>query len=308
MGREMDRSTAFPNLFIVGAAKAGTTSLYAHLRSHPEVWMSAWKEPHFFANVAPASQMRHLVRTFSELEYLQLFAGAEAFRVRGEASPSYLWDKDAAIRISERVPEARIIILLRDPVERAYSHYLMDVREGLQRHPFLQALLIDDKIEERRWGTRSHLYVDLGMYASQIRRYMDVFPREQILIVDFELLALERDRLFDELADFLKISQLGFTRVVPTTWRNSYARPRGRVAQTIMAQQWARSLARSWLPARPRQVLRNRLVASNEDKPKLGRDAVDWLTARLHTEMKDLERLLGYRLPSLRSWWEAENL
>src|SRR5437667_3118215 len=165
----------WPNFFIVGAQNSGTTSLYGYLKQHPDVFMPALKEPHYFAQITPSHEQRYL-RTIvrDEAAYLRLFLKAKGYPAIGEASPSYLWDANAPHRIRKAVPHAKIIILLRDPVERAYSHYLMDVREGRQDLPFLQALERDWNRSKKGWSV-SQLYVELGLYAEQVRRYLEVF-------------------------------------------------------------------------------------------------------------------------------------
>ncbi len=121
----MTRREVWPNFFIVGVAKAGTTSLAAWLRQHPEVFISKLKEPRYFSHDLADPGVHNVVR--SREAYLALFARSGRYKARGEASTSYFthW-RHVPERIKEVVPEARIIILLRDPVERAYSSYLND--------------------------------------------------------------------------------------------------------------------------------------------------------------------------------------
>src|SRR3954469_19217742 len=116
-------SMRWPNLFIVGAAKAGTTSLWTALGELPEVFMSPLKEPHFFSGVTPRREWAsHFPTVTTEAEYHQLFKGAGDARYLGDASTSYLWaGSRAAEAIRRHNPEARIIAMLRDPVDRAYS-------------------------------------------------------------------------------------------------------------------------------------------------------------------------------------------
>src|SRR5262249_9136446 len=116
----------WPNFFIVGAAKAGTTSLHALLRAHPEVFMSMPKEPHHFCQVEPPHELPwHFESHTDPARYLKLFRGAHGFKAIGEGSTSSMWHPEVPARIRQRVPHARILIALRDPIQRAYSHYLM---------------------------------------------------------------------------------------------------------------------------------------------------------------------------------------
>ena len=123
----------WPNLFLVGAAKAGTTSVYDELARHPAIYMSPMKEPHYFSRIQPSPERAAFFpHVTDEDEYMALFDGVTEERLVGEASTSYLWDASAAERIQSVAPEASILIMLRNPVERAYSQYWNDVREGIE--------------------------------------------------------------------------------------------------------------------------------------------------------------------------------
>ncbi len=175
----------WPNLFLVGAAKAGTTSLYRELARHPAIYMSPMKEPHFFSQIEPAPERKAFFpHVTGEDEYLALFEGATTEELLGEASTSYLWDGQAAERIKRVVPEARILIMLRDPVDRAYSQYWNDVREGIERRSFLDALVEEQRSGPGAWGVSS-LHIDCGRYADQVERYLDRFgARVQVLFFE----------------------------------------------------------------------------------------------------------------------------
>src|SRR5919108_5774969 len=108
----------WPNLFIVGAAKAGTTSLYHYLAQHPDVYMAPMKEPHFFSQIRPDPKLEAFFpHVDNEAKYLALFAAAGDEKVRGEASTSYLWHPDVADAIRSKRPDAKIVAMLRDPLE-----------------------------------------------------------------------------------------------------------------------------------------------------------------------------------------------
>ncbi|MBL7923954.1 MAG: sulfotransferase [Bacteroidia bacterium] len=195
-----------PNFFIVGAAKAGTTSLYQYLSQHPDVYMSPIKEPNFFATDIQLEAIRPEVKERLRLldassflrgdmkktmhrafitkpdEYAALFRFAAGKKAIGEASASYLFSDKAAANIHQYNPDARIIMILRNPVQRAYSHYLMDRRMAVTGLPFEEALEEERKHPVRSWGSTS-LYLELGLYAGQVKRYLDLFPRDQVLIL-----------------------------------------------------------------------------------------------------------------------------
>ncbi|MEK6326317.1 MAG: sulfotransferase [Actinomycetota bacterium] len=245
----------WPNLFLVGAAKAGTTSLYRELARHPAIYMSPMKEPHFFSQIEPApGRKAFFPHVTGEDEYLALFEGATTEELLGEASTSYLWDGQAAERIKRVVPEARILIMLRDPVDRAYSQYWNDVREGIERRTFLDAL-----VEEQQrsgpgaWGVSS-LHIDCGRYADQVERYLDRFgARVQVLF--FEDFAGHEASAIADVHSFLGLGSPA-AGAAPRRM-NPASLPRNRLSAALLASGKLRRVVRATVP-RP---LRSRLRA-----------------------------------------------
>lgn len=287
----------WPNLFIPGAPKAGTTSLADYLGRHPDIFMSAFKEPHFFSRVRPSPRYRPFIRSITEeSEYRRLFARSGDAALVGEASTSYFWDAEAARRIARASPDARFVILLRDPVERAHSHYLNDVREGMESRSFAQAL--DAELAEigrpRAWGVDT-LYVDCGFYAEGLRRYLDLFGRSRLRVLIFEELFADPAPHLDGLLSFLGVSAeplRGLTLAV----KNPYARPRGAWAAKILGSATLRRLGRRIAPSGGRALMRRLLLRSRPKPP---------LAASLRTRLEDLyaadieacEELLERALP-----------
>ncbi len=293
----------FPNLFIVGAAKAGTTSLYAYLKQHPQIYMSPVKEPHFFSRVNPRREQRHIVQAIREREaYLALFEGAEGYPVAGEASPSYLWDKEAPYRIREAVPDARIVILLRDPIDRAYSHYLMDVREGIQALPFYEALVKDYQSREKGWGI-SHLYVELGLYYEQVKRYIETFEKDRLLILMFEDLRRDPRMVVRKVIDFLDLDAEPLDRLDTNRAFNQYAAPRSLLSLRIMRSPLIRSLARVAMPRSVRGYIRDNLLLKRGPKPPLDEEARRFLREIYEPDVRELEKLLDIDSSVLRKVW-----
>lgn len=196
------------NLFIAGAAKAGTTSLYHWLRQHPNVFMSPVKEPNYFStDIDPEAfssfykknTYLHTDKYFSQNRlddlqvtfirkstyYNQLFQAANQEAYLGEASTSYMYSFNAAKEIYRYNPESRIIFILRNPAERAYSHYLMALKYGHVYGDFYSALQNDINRNNKGWG-RSELFVELGFYYDQLKRYFKLFPQKQLLILLYE--------------------------------------------------------------------------------------------------------------------------
>jgi hypothetical protein len=184
-----------PDFFIVGHHKSGTSALYEMLKAHPQVFMSAQKEPRFMA-----SDMRERFRQPREHphpqtldEYLQLFADAAPQLRAGEASATYLWSHTAAERIAELQPAARIIAILREPASFLFSLHMTYLRAHVESEKdFKRALALEP---ERRAGRhiprRSHLpqlllYSDHVRYVEQLGRYRSHFPPEQVLVLIYD--------------------------------------------------------------------------------------------------------------------------
>jgi hypothetical protein len=294
-----------PTFFIVGAAKAGTTSLYHYLNQHPDVYMSPNKEPHWFSRVrpVPGQDSRPVA---SEEEYLELFNEWNGESAIGEASPSYLWDEEAPYRIKEAVPHAKIIAILRDPVERAYSHYLMQVREGKEDLPFMAALQQDYHEENKAWSA-SRLYVDLGFYADQVQRYLEVFGEEQVKICLYAKELIRNPRaLLKSVMEFIEVDPRYAASVRTDTWSNTYAVPRSRLALDVFRSRIRRSrrfeaLKEKLIPdQRLRARIRETLLYKAGTKPQMDVQArkflIDLYREDVHRLASLIDRDLGHWL------------
>ena len=201
------------NFFIIGAGKAGTTSLYHYLDQHPEVYMSPLKEPNFFALEGerpnyrgPDDEERINRRSVTNLdEYEALFAAASGEKAMGEASPMYLRSKKAPEGIRRRIPEARLIAILRDSAERAYSAYpnqRRDGREPLSR--FVDALEAEAERGRDNWAPGWQYRLD-GLYHEQLGRYYEAFPPNQIKVYLYEDLRDDPLGLVRDVLSFLEV-------------------------------------------------------------------------------------------------------
>lgn len=221
-------TTRTPNFFIVGAPKAGTTSLYHYLDQHPDIYMSPLKEPsHFSLEVRPenfepalqpqASRDEEAVRNylagpldqkrFSGIvrnydDYLRLFAAAGEQTAIGEASVCYLWSKTAPRAIASRLPHARIIIVLRDPADRAFSQYLHNVSDGVVSSTFRDHVDASLHRTGNAFGV-IHPMLEFGLYADQVQRYLDAFPRERVGIWLYE--DTKRPGFLSKVLQFLQV-------------------------------------------------------------------------------------------------------
>jgi hypothetical protein len=182
-----------PNLLILGAAKSGTSSLYRYLAQHPDVFMSRFKEPTFFVwesreyDIRGPGVGRIGKSVIKDLDsYLALFSGARDERIRGEASTGYLHTPGVPERIRRHVPDAKLIAILRNPINRAYSAFLHARRAGVEPLSDFGRALDEEPHRVRTGWIGLTGYSAVGMYAEQLERYLAVFPCEQIRIYLFD--------------------------------------------------------------------------------------------------------------------------
>jgi hypothetical protein len=217
-----------PDFFIVGAAKSGTTALQQILATHPSVYMSPIKEPNYFYNEVAISDLRSGLQDKLKKEnverwikegmngeiwnaflrdeslYKKLFEKADTNQVSGEASVSYLYSLEAAKNIHQYNPNAKIIILLRNPAERAWSHFLMEKRMGLVATNFSDAFTLYNNEDRKIWG-KDPIFLSGGLYYLQVKRFLDIFPKEQLFICFYEDYKANPQKLITELLNFLGI-------------------------------------------------------------------------------------------------------
>ena len=175
-----------PNFLVIGAQKCGTTTLYDLLAQHPEVGMSPVKEPHFFDDDEIFAKGVDW--------YAELFSGCRDKICIGEATPHYYRSEVAARRIASCMPDARLVLIVRNPVDRAYSNYWFNVARGAERQPFDEVI---------RTARGRDLYVDKGYFIRYVRMYWNHFDRSQLHICRLEDLKRDLQREMATIFDFL---------------------------------------------------------------------------------------------------------
>ena len=301
-----------PTFIIVGAARSGTTSLYHWLKLHPQVFMSSVKETNFFAQLKPnftgpgdqeinrplatckdpdgSYRTRHAVVVTSWDDYVSLFSKAAGFAARGEASPAYLYYTDAAENIRRTIPGCKIIILLRNPVERAFSNYKVLLGGGRESLAFEAALRMEDQRLRLGW---EHFWAlkGLGLYSAQVKRYLDTFPKEQIGIWLYEDLEHDQEQCFREVCQFISVDdrvELNFAKYNMSTSKQ--------VESNIdLFRRYPKSMRiiNTWVPARFRTLARAILKNSQQATPIVMRPATRIeLTEYFRPDIMKLQKLL----------------
>lgn len=191
------------NLFIIGAAKCATTSFHDYLNQHPEINMSSIKEPNYFSNEEIEDDNLYYLgaNSFSSIEkYEKLFDKSKGYKFYGESSVSYISYSKTAKKIYDYNPDSKILIFLRNPVDRAFSHYLMDYSAGYFNFN------ITDIIENENIPIPIYQQIiELGFYSNQISRYIDLFGRDQVKILFFEECIKDLDFAMNTVEEFLDI-------------------------------------------------------------------------------------------------------
>ncbi len=191
----------WPDFFVVGAMRSGTTSIYNYLRNHPGMFVTVPKEPHFFACETCRNRGALISSAIGdERGYLKSYEKARADQLVGDFSVSNLWCQSAARRIFDKAPRAKIIIVLRNPVDRAFSHYLLRSDQQSESRTFEEA--INSEISTPN-GERC--YLDIGNYASQVSKYLELFPPDRLSIRLYDDLARSRESFISETLEFLEL-------------------------------------------------------------------------------------------------------
>ncbi len=282
-----------PDFLIGGAQKSGTTTLHMLLRLHPEIFFPARpQELDFFDR--EKSYARGLDR------YRQHFAAAgDRHRAVGQTSTQYLYAPEAAARIARHLPQVRLIFILRDPVERAWSHYRHAVKYGLERLSFAAAL----EREPRRLAhggnaRRFFSYADRGFYARQLERYRERFPRDRILVLLTEELGRDPRAAVDRCSTFLGVephSARLATKTLERRW-NVARLPRLPHLQRLTARFRFRSVAGARLARLVDRLNLRPAPAGRTPRPPVPAAESAALAVAFAAENRRLESLFGLNL------------
>jgi len=251
--------------------------------------MSPVKEPNYFSiSVNPETFLSKPIR--DKTKYLNLFKDVKNEIAVGEASPSYLWDPKAPELIHEVVPDARIIIMLRDPIERAFSHYLLFLGLGTEKSTFSEAIKNALKAKHDYSGR----LIEAGLYAQQIKRYLEIFGSDKIKIIIFEEFFLDTTNSFKQVLEFL-----GLKSNPPDSMNEIHMRfsiPRGKLAELIVRNQAIRKMGkiipRTIVPASLKSIF-----TKKTPKPKIPLDDRKFLEEFYRDDVKNLQKILGRSLP-----------
>jgi hypothetical protein len=304
----MNAAGGLPDFLILGAAKAGTTALYGALSRHPLVYCSAEKEPRFFEHAGspprfrdPAGEASARRVVSDEAAYRALFADCPPGRLAGEASTEYLSGQRAPAVAFRYVPQARLIAILRHPVERAYSQYLFLRHEGAEPLATFEAAWAAE--EERiagGWRPATH-YRARGFYGRALGHWLDVFPREQLLVLFHEDWLGRPEHTLGLVCRHLGIEPL----VRPAIRRENVSSRQPRWAwlhHRMVEDNGLRRWAQRRLPLALRDVITRSITGLNLKRgPRLDPALRARLAVVYHDDLKQVEALTGRGLAAWRS-------
>ena len=287
-----------PNFLIIGAAKGGTTSLYYYLSQHPQIYMSPLKEPRFFALEGeklnfqnPDRSINHTsITSFSD--YCQLFEGVNNEIAIGEASPLYLYSSKAIDRIAHYIPEAKLIAVLRNPVDRAYSCYKHLI--AYESCSFADALDREEQRINQNWAHLWH-YRQGGYYYRQLKGYFEKFDKEQIQVYLFDELKSDPLKLVQNVFSFLEVDN---SFVPDLTYKNVSNNPKVKVLQNIVNEgHWLRSASKKIIPENSRKNIAKKIRNWNSKKfDVIPEDVKLQLIEDYREDILNLQELVGLNL------------
>lgn len=285
-----------PNALIIGAPRCGTTALHAHLALHPDVFASTTKEPQFFSSEAQEIRLdgpndrqvlSHLVNRLDD--YQRLFEGASGESVVVEASTTYIYFQGTAEAIRKRIPDCRIVAILRDPVARAYSDFLRQRRNGDEPlADFGEALRQEPDRVASGWAYRWH-YRARSLYHDRLKEYFEAFPKDAVKVFLFEELN-DPARFITDLSDFLGVEpreDIGLERL------NRGGELRSRTLhRTASGANLAGKALRRLVPDSALRRGRQRVFTANLRVPELDADLAASLRAGFRPDIERLQELI----------------
>ena len=287
-----------PDFLIIGAARAGTTALYSYLRQHPQVFMPSIKEPNYFSFAGENLNCQgpgadYINNSITDPKaYHALFSDAPAGSICGEASPLYLYSPAAPARIRHQIPGAKLVVILRNPIEQAFSHYLYATKQAIETEPdFTTALGLEQGRMDAGWQPL-FAYSQFPRYGEQMARYLQLFPREQIFIRTYEDFQDQPEQLLHDIFEFIGADATFAPDMSKRV--NAGGVPKNRALQDFLMKSNPITRAIGMVvPQGARLAIRDRIAAANmEAEIKFPQEAREILVDRLQDDVEKLSALL----------------
>lgn len=286
-----------PDFLIIGAQKAGTSSLYYYLKQHPQIYMSPIKELHFFTYEGESSHGSSSIAQHNESfavvnnieDYQKIFQAAPESSVVGEASPSYIYAPKAAERIKHHIPNAKLIAILRHPAERAYSNFLHAIRHNHEPIQDFKQALHEEETRIRNNSAFLWHYKSKGFYYKQLTRYFALFDRSQIKVCLYEDLKTNPAGVIKDLFEFLEVDA-SFEPDVSRKYNVSVV-PKNQLLSTVITSlKPIKPALKTLVPDRVRHYVRSQVF---DTPPPISPEMRKHLVKEYREDILQMQELLG---------------
>ncbi|MCB0736070.1 MAG: sulfotransferase [Bacteroidetes bacterium] len=306
-----------PNFFVIGVAKAGTTSLYRYLRQHPDVYVSPIKEPNHYSlpdineslldprykrdiqiNLQHyirrgMNESVHIAHVADATHYAQLFSKVTEEKAIGDFSNSYFGSKTALHSIAKNHPSAKIIVVLRNPLTRAWSHYLMNRREGKAPNTnFLEEVLSDNAKPHKGWGI-NHQYLSQGLYSKGIELAMQYFDNNNLKVVLYEEFKANPNSTLCDICNYLSVNT--HFKFNTRKQANSARMPRNNAINQLLVNSGILSTLKRVTPREFRAV-GTKVLYSSSTMPNMREDEKSFLRDYYRKDVESLSNILSLNL------------
>ena len=254
---------SLPNFMCLGAAKSGTTTLYDILRQHPDLYIPSFKEPHFFDI---PENYKNGIKWYEKTYFKNTNQ-----KIVADFTPSYFFDEEAPKRIFESLGgELKFVVILRNPLDRAYSHYLHSKRDLYEKQDFGEALKLESSRLQQYQNQADYLsylrhsYIHQGLYSKMLKRYLQYFSLDNFLFINFEDEFLqEKDLTIQKVLHFLEIDSSILLNIDIRS--NPASKERSKILKRMMKKTgWWRVLLKKMIPSlKIRQIIKNRIQRAN---------------------------------------------
>ena len=282
-----------PNFFIVGAPKAGTTNISYYLNLHRKVFVSKLNEPYYFCKWDLPENFKRESMIRNEKKYMQLFDSAKNHKAIGEATPSYLHSPQAASKIKDRFPDSKIIISIRNPIDRAQSAYLSNEFMRKDTQTFLDMIKSHEKL---MINNNFYIYniLEPGFYSKHIERFKKIFDSKKIKVIIFEEYIQNIQNSINSLLNFLDLDNNYNFIEQP---KNSYRVPKNQIFQNILENKTIRKISTHLIPTLTREKIGDNFLLKEVKKPQISIIERNYLKNIYKDEIQNLESLLNRTLP-----------
>ena len=282
-----------PNFFIVGGSKCGTTNISYYLNEHPQVFVSELNEPYYFCKFDVSEDFERPSMIKDEKKYLELFENAKNHKAIGEATSSYLHCPSAASEIKKRFPDSKIIISIRNPIEKAHSSYFSYEFMHPDDRSFTDSIIWQEKQRQEK-EFFIYNFIEAGFFSKHIKRFQNEFSSDNIKIIIFEDYIKDESQHIKSILKFLDIDESVNLTDQP---KGAYRIPKNKISGSLLGNSTFRKVATKLIPTVQRQKLGDKFFLKQTKKPSMLRSEREHLKEIYDTEVRNLEELLGKKLP-----------